>query len=79
MPVRKFAKIVSAAFRDADLARKTSADPKWQKAQMADRRGTLRKFETVEHALQDRDKTARATKAKTPRTVKIKPARAKKT
>ena len=76
MPVRKFAKIVGAAFRDADLARKTSADPKWQMAQMADRRGTLRKFETVEHALQDRDKSARAAKAKA---AKSKPARAKKT
>ena len=76
MPVRKFAKIVGAAFRDADLARKTSADPKWQKAQMADRRGTLRKFETVEHALADRDKSARAS---TTKAAKSKPARAKKT
>jgi hypothetical protein len=59
MPVRKFAKIVGAAFRDADRARKTSADPKWRKEQMQDRRGTLRKFETVEHALQDRNKPAR--------------------
>jgi hypothetical protein len=31
VPVRKLAKIVGAAFRDADLARKTSADPKWRK------------------------------------------------
>ncbi len=77
MPVRKFAKIVGAAFRDADRARKTSADPKWRKEQQDDRRGTLRKFETVEHALADRDKSA--AKAKTPRNVKIKPARAKKT
>ena len=76
MPVRKLAKIVGAAFRDADRARKTSADPKWRKEQMADRRGTLRKFETVEHALQDRDKSARAAKAKA---AKSKPARAKKT
>ena len=58
MPVRKLAKIVGAAFRDADRARKTSADPKWRKEQMQDRRGTLRKFETVEHALQDRKKPA---------------------
>ena len=76
MPVRKLAKIVGAAFRDADRARKTSADPKWRKEQMADRRGTLRKFETVEHALADRDKSA--AKAKTPRGAK-KPARAKNT
>lgn len=67
MPVRKLAKIVGAALRDADLARKTSADPKWRKEQMQDRRGTLRKFETVEHALQDRErsKTKANTKPKT--------------
>jgi hypothetical protein len=64
MPVRKLAKIVGAAFRDADRARKTSADPKWRKEQMKDRRGTLRKFETVEHALQDRDKPKAKAKAK---------------
>lgn len=79
MPVRKFAKIVGAAFRDADRARQTSADPKWRMEQMADGRGTLRTFETVEHALQDRDKSAPVAKAKAPRTAAIKPARAKKT
>ena len=66
MPVRKLAKIVGAAFRDADRARKTSADPNWRKAQMQDRRATLRKFETVEHALQDREKP----KTKTTKTTK---------
>ena len=66
--MRKLAKIVGAAFRDADLARKTSADPKWRKEQMKDRRGTLRKFETVEHALQDRDKPK--TKPKASKTTK---------
>jgi hypothetical protein len=75
MPVRKLAKIVGAAFRDADRARKTSADPKWRKAQMADRRGTLRKFETVEHALADRAKSAAKAKANGAKTA----ARAKKT
>lgn len=57
MPVRKFARIVGAALRDADLARKTSTDPKWRREQMQDRRGTLRRFETVEHALQDRERS----------------------
>ena len=65
MPVRKLAKIVGAAFRDADRARKTSADPNWRKAQMQDRRGTLRKFETVEHALQDRERPKGKAKTKT--------------
>ena len=55
MPVRKIAKIVTEAMRDADRARKSSADPKWRKEQMADRRGTLRKFETVEQTIQERD------------------------
>jgi hypothetical protein len=68
MPVRKLARIVGAALRDADRARKTSADPKWRKAQIADRRGTLRKFETVEHALQDREKTKAKARPKAKRT-----------
>ena len=62
MPVRKLAKIVTEAMRDADRARKSSADPKWRKEQMSDRRGTLRKFETVESTIQERD--AHKTKAK---------------
>jgi len=66
--VRKLAKIVGAAFRDADLARKTSGDPKWRKEQMKDRRGTLRKFETVEHALEDRNKPKAKAKTKTTKT-----------
>jgi hypothetical protein len=70
MPVRKLAKIVGAAFRDADRARKTSADPKWRKEQMNDRRGTLRKFETVEHALQDRERPKSTAKAKTTKATK---------
>lgn len=64
MPVRKIARIVGAAMRDADRARKTSADPKWRKAQMADRRGTLRKFETVEHTIQEREAPKTKAKAK---------------
>jgi len=68
MPVRKLAKIVGAALRDADRARNTSADPKWRKEQMKDRRGTLRKFETVEHALQDRNKPKARAKTKTAKT-----------
>lgn len=64
MPVRKIAKIISAAMRDADRARKSSSDPKWRKQQMTDRRGTLRKFETVEHTIQERDAPKRTTKKK---------------
>ena len=64
MPVRKFAKIVGAAMRDADRARKTSADPNWRKAQQQDRRGTLRTFETVEQAIQERENKAKSKTAK---------------
>jgi len=64
MPVRKIAKIVTEAMRDADRARKSSADPKWRKAQMSDRRGTLRKFETVESTIQERDAPKSKAKAK---------------
>jgi hypothetical protein len=64
MPVRKIARIVGAAMRDADRARKSSSDPKWRKEQMSDRRGTLRKFETVEHTIQERDAPKSKAKAK---------------
>ena len=55
MPVRKIAKIVESAMRDADRARRSVGDAEWNKAQRADRRGTLRKFETVEQTIQERD------------------------
>ena len=64
MPVRKIARIVGAAMRDADRARKSSSDPKWRKEQIADRRGTLRKFETVEHTIQERDAPKSKAKSK---------------
>ena len=61
MPVRKIAKIVDAALRDASRARRVATDPQFRKAVQKDRRAELRKFETVEQALQDR---ARIEKAK---------------
>ena len=64
MPVRKIAKIVTEAMRDADRARQTHSDPKWRKQQMTDRRGTLRKFETVETTIQERERPASKAKAK---------------
>jgi hypothetical protein len=60
MPVRKFAKIVESAMRDADRARRSVGDAQWNKANQKDRRGTLRKFETVEQTIQERDATKRA-------------------
>lgn len=56
MPIRKIARTIDAAFRDAGRAREAHTSPKFRKDVQADRRSTLRKFETVEHALQDREK-----------------------
>ncbi len=64
MPVRKIAKTVRAAFRDAHDARQAASDPKFRRDLQTDRRGTLRKFRTVEHALQDREKIEKAKAAK---------------
>jgi len=50
--------------RDADRARRIKGDAGWNKAQQQDRRGTLRKFETVEDTIQERD--AKAKKKKKP-------------
>ncbi len=67
MPLRKLAKIaktVDAAMRDADRARNAHSDPRFGRDLQKDRRGTLRKFDTVEHALQDREKIERSKAAK---------------
>jgi len=64
MPVRRFAKAVDAALRDAHRAREVQGDPAFGRELQKDRRGTLRKFDTVEHALQDREKAAKAKAAK---------------
>ena len=71
MPLRKLkrvAKIVDAAMRDA--ARAQATDPVFRENQQKDRRGELSKFKTVQHALADREriekgKATRAAKAKT--------------
>jgi hypothetical protein len=62
VPVRKIAKIVESAMRDADRARRSVGDAEWNKANQKDRRGTLRKFETVEETIKERD-TEKRTKA----------------
>jgi len=64
MPIRKIAKIVDAAFKDGAAARRAAQSPKWARAQQKDRRGTLRKFETVEQTIQERDRAKPTTKAK---------------
>jgi hypothetical protein len=64
VPVRKIAKIVESAMRDADRARRSVGDADWNKANQKDRRGTLRKFETVEQTIKERDAQKRAKAAK---------------
>jgi hypothetical protein len=64
VPVRKIAKIVESAMRDADRARRSVGDAEWNKANQKDRRGTLRKFETVEETIKERDTEKRTTAAK---------------
>ena len=63
MPVRRIAKTIDAAFRDASRARQAHTSPKFRKDVQADRRGTLRGFETVEHALQDRERIEKSKNA----------------
>jgi hypothetical protein len=66
VPIRKFAKIVESAMRDADQARRIKGDAGWNKAQQKDRRGTLRKFQTVEDTIRERDaKAKKKTKKRT--------------
>jgi hypothetical protein len=55
MPIRKIARTVNAAFKDADHARKTHQSPEFRKGVQQDRRGTLSEFRTVRQALKDRD------------------------
>jgi hypothetical protein len=64
VPVRKIAKIVGSAMRDADRARRSQGDAAWNKANQKDRRATLRKFETVEQTIQERDAATRKKAAK---------------
>jgi hypothetical protein len=62
--VRKIAKTIDAAFRDAGKARDAHTSPQFRKDVQKDRRGTLRKFDTVEQALQDRAKIEKTKAAK---------------
>ena len=62
--IRKIAKTVDAALRDAGRARDAHTSPEFRKDVQKDRRGTLRKFDTVEDALRDREKIEKAKAAK---------------
>lgn len=59
MPIKKIKRTVrtiDAALRDAHRARHAHSDPGFDRELQKDRRTTLRRFDTVEHALQDRER-----------------------
>ncbi|HET8569167.1 MAG TPA: hypothetical protein VFM93_09295 [Candidatus Limnocylindria bacterium] len=58
MPIRKLARTVDAALRDADLARKRAGDPDFRRRVRADRREALSEFATVRHAIAERERAA---------------------
>ncbi len=64
MPIRKIVKTIDAAFRDGARARQVHSTAQFRKDVQKDRRGTLRKFDTVEHALQDREQIEKSRGAK---------------
>lgn len=74
--IRRVASAVSAALRDAELARRTAHDPQFHRDVQQDRRGTLSRYTTVQHAL--RDRAAAANKADRPKADRSKRADPKK-
>ena len=64
MPIRKIARTIDAALKDASRAREAHTSTAFRKDVQKDRRGTLRKFDTVEHALADREKIEKSKAAK---------------
>ena len=64
MPLKKLAKIIVESSRDTARARNSVSDPDFLEGVRKDRRRTLSKFETVQHALADRESIAQAKAAK---------------
>jgi hypothetical protein len=64
--VGRFARIVDAAMKDAEAARKSAFDPQFKRGLGQDRRSTLSKFRTVQHALADRERIEKAKRPKPP-------------
>jgi hypothetical protein len=60
--IGRIARVIDAAGRDADLARRHANDPQFRRAVQNDRRETLSRFRTVKHALEDREKIEKAKK-----------------
>jgi len=62
--VRKTLRTIDAAFRDGSRARDAHTSPQFRQDVQRDRRSTLRRFDTVEHALEDRAKIEKSKGAK---------------
>jgi hypothetical protein len=58
----RIASAIDAAGRDAELARRSTSDPKFREGMKSDRRETLSKFTTVKHALADRERIEKSKK-----------------
>ena len=79
--IRRVASAVSAAVRDAELARRTAHEPQFHRDVQQDRRGTLSRYKTVQHALRDRaasEKADKGAKAVKPGKTRMDPAAEKK-
>ena len=64
MPLKKIARIVNAAYKDADVARRTAQSPEFRRAVTKDRRGALSEYKTVKDALRDRERLSRGSGSK---------------
>ena len=65
--VRRIARAIDAAGRDADLARRSASDPEFRRGVREDRRATLSSFRTVRDALADRERIEKSKSKKTKR------------
>ncbi len=70
MPLKKLAKIIEESSRDTARARNSVSDPAFLEGVRKDRRKTLSSFETVQHALADRDEVTRTKAARSARTAR---------
>jgi hypothetical protein len=62
--LRKLARTVDQALKDADAARKNAFDPEFKKGLGKDRRSTLSRFRTVRQAIAERDAIEKANEGK---------------
>jgi hypothetical protein len=63
--LRRIARVIESAGRDADLARRSASDPNFRRRVQADRREALSSFRAVKDALADRQKIEKSKRKKT--------------